>query len=79
MTRGLPRIGGKILGYGKEAQVLANEDIERLQNIAGKFQRPDAQILLKLYIVQAFFTGKIGLQGSFGGDRENSFAFSVVE
>lgn len=75
MTRGLPRIGGKVLGYGKEAQLLANEDIDRLQNIAGKFQRPDAQILLKLYIVQAFFTGKIGLQGSQGGGGEN---FSVV-
>ncbi|MGI9056930.1 MAG: hypothetical protein ACR2F2_14135 [Pyrinomonadaceae bacterium] len=71
MTRGLPRIGGKVLSYGKEAQLLANDDIDRLQNIAGKFQRPDAQILLKLYIVQAFFTGKIGLQGTQGGNREN--------
>lgn len=79
MTRGLPRIGGKILGYGKEAQILANEDIDRLQNIAGKFQRPDAQILLKLYIVQAFFTGKIGLQGSSGGDRDNFFTFAVSD
>lgn len=77
LTRGLPRIGGKVLGYGKEAQLLANEDIDRLQNIAGKFQRPDAQILLKLYIVQAFFTGKIGLQGAPGGDRENFFSFSM--
>ncbi|MEO6587758.1 MAG: hypothetical protein ABIP06_00390 [Pyrinomonadaceae bacterium] len=76
MTRGLPRIGGKVLSYGKEAQLLANEDIDRLKNIAGKFQRPDAQILLKIYIVQAFFTGKIGLQGASGGDRENSFVFS---
>lgn len=71
LTRGLPRIGGKVLSYGKEAQLLANEDIDRLENIAGKFQRPDAQILLKLYIVQAFFTGKIGLQGAQGGNREN--------
>jgi hypothetical protein len=71
LTRGLPRIGGRVLGYGKEAQILANEDIDRLENIAGKFQRPDAQILLKLYIVQAFFTGKIGLQGAQGGNREN--------
>lgn len=77
MSRGLPRIGGKVLSYGKEAQLLANDDIDRLQNIAGKFQRPDAQILLKLYIVQAFFTGKIGLQGSSGGDSENSFVFSI--
>lgn len=77
MTRGLPRIGGKILGYGKEAQILAKEDIDRLQNIAGKFQRPDAQILLKLYIVQAFFTGKIGLQGSSGVNRDSFFSFSV--
>ena len=74
LTRGLPRIGGKVLSYGKEAQLLANDDIDRLQNIAGKFQRPDAQILLKLYIVQAFFTGKIGLQGAQGGNRENFFA-----
>ena len=74
LTRGLPRIGGKVLSYGKEAQLLANDDIDRLQNIAGKFQRPDAQILLKLYIVQAFFTGKIGLQGAQGGNRENFFS-----
>lgn len=79
MTRGLPRIGGKILGYGKEAQILAKEDIDRLQNIAGRFQRPDAQILLKLYIVQAFFTGKIGLQGSSGINRENFYSFSMVD
>lgn len=77
LTRGLPRIGGKVLGYGKEAKLLADEDIDRLQNIAGKFQRPDAQILLKLYIVQAFFTGKIGLQGASGGGSENSFAFTI--
>lgn len=79
LTRGLPRIGGKVLGYGKEAKLLADEDLDRLQNIAGKFQRPDAQILLKLYIVQAFFTGKIGLQGAPGGGRENFFSFSIDE
>ena len=77
MTRGLPRIGGKVLSFGKEAQLLANDDIDRLQNIAGKFQRPDAQILLKLYIVQAFFTGKIGLQGSSGGDSDNFISFTI--
>ncbi len=75
LTRGLPRIGGKVLSYGKEAQLLANEDIDRLQNIAGKFQRPDAQILLKIYIAQAFFTGKIGMQGTQSSGREN---FSIV-
>ncbi len=76
MPRGLPRIGGKVLSYGKEAQLLANDDIDRLRNIAGKFQRSDAQILLKLYIVQAFFTGKIGLQGSSGGEGDNFFSVS---
>ena len=75
LTRGLPRIGGKVLGYGKEAQLLASDDMDRLQNIAGKLQRPDAQILLKIYIAQAFFTGKIGLQGAQEGNREN---FSMV-
>lgn len=79
LTRGLPRIGGKVLSYGKEAKLLADDDIDRLQNIAGKSQRPDAQILLKLYIVQAFFTGKIGLQGASGGDRDNFFSFSMSD
>ncbi len=74
-TRGLPRIGGTVLRYGKEAQLLANADIDWLENIAEKFQRPDARILLKLYIVQAFFTGKIGLQGGQNFSTEN---FSVV-
>lgn len=67
LMRGLPRIGGRVLAYGKEAQILAVEDIDRLETIAGRFQRPDARILLKLYIVQAFFTGKIGLQGAAAG------------
>ena len=74
-TRGLPRIGTTVLRYGKEAQLLANADINRLENIAGRFQRPDAQLLLKLYIVQAFFTGRIGLQGAQNLSTEN---FSVV-
>lgn len=73
-TRGLPRIGGTVLRYGKEAQLLANADIDRLESIAEKFQRPDARILLKLYIVQAFFTGKIGLQGAQNFSPEN-FSF----
>ena len=73
----MPRIGGKVLSYGKEAKLLADDDIDRLQNIAGKIQRPDAQVLLKLYIVQAFFTGKIGLQGASGGNQDNFFAFTM--
>ncbi len=74
-TRGLPRIGTGVLRFGKEAQLLANADMNRLENIAGRFQRPDAQLLLKLYIAQAFFTGRIGLQGAPGGGTEN---FQVV-
>lgn len=74
-TRGLPRIGTTVLRYGKEAQLLANADIDRLERIAEKFQRPDARILLKLYIAQAFFTGRIGLQGGRSAGAEN---FSVV-
>ena len=70
-TRGLPRIGASVLTYGKEAQLLANADLNRLVNIAGRFQRPDAQLLLKLYIAQAFFTGKIGLQGGRNAGTEN--------
>lgn len=64
LTRGLPRIGATVMRYGKEAQLLANADIDRLESIAEKFQRPDARLLLKLYIAQAFFTGRIGLQGA---------------
>lgn len=75
-TRGLPRIGTTVLSYGKEAQLLANADINRLENIAGRLQRPDAQLLLKLYIVQAFFTGRIGLQG--GRNFAGTENFSVV-
>jgi hypothetical protein len=70
-TRGLPRIGTTVLRYGREAQLLANADIDRLKRIAEKFQRPDARILLKLYIAQAFFTGKIGLQGGRSAGAEN--------
>ena len=70
-TRGLPRIGTSVLRYGREAQLLANADIDRLKSIAEKFQRPDARILLKLYIAQAFFTGRIGLQGGRGFIPEN--------
>lgn len=73
-TRGLPRIGGTILRYGREAQILANADVDRLENIAEKFQRSDARVLLKIYIVQAFFTGKIGLQGAQNFSTEN-FSF----
>jgi hypothetical protein len=75
LTRGLPRIGGSVLRYGKEAQMLANHDIDRLERIADKFQRPDARVLLKLYIAQAFFTGRIGLQGAPGAGAEN---FQVI-
>lgn len=74
-TRGLPRIGTSVLRYGKEAQILANVDIDRLEAIAEKFQRADARILLKLYITQAFFTGRIGLQGAPSIGTEN---FQVV-
>jgi hypothetical protein len=63
LTRGLPRVGNSIFQYGKELNLLANSDIDRLRNMADKFQRDDARILLKLYIVQAFFGKKIGLEG----------------
>ena len=63
LTRGLPRVGNGIFQYGKELNLLANSDIDRLKNIADKFQRDDARLLLKLYIVQAFFDRKIGLEG----------------
>lgn len=63
LTRGLPRVGNGIFQYGKELNLLANADIDRLRNIADKFQRDDARLLLKLYIAQAFFGKKIGLQG----------------
>ncbi len=63
LTRGLPRVGTSIFQYGKELNLLANTDIDRLRNMADKFQRDDARLLLKLYIVQAFFGKKIGLEG----------------
>ncbi len=63
LTRGLPRVGNSVFQYGKELNLLANADIDRLKNIADRFQRDDARLLLKLYIVQAFFGKKIGLEG----------------
>lgn len=66
LTRGLPRVGNSIFQYGKELNLLAAADIDRLRNMADKFQRDDARLLLKLYIVQAFFGKKIGLEGSSG-------------
>jgi hypothetical protein len=64
LTRGLPRIGNSIFQYGKELSLLANTDIDRLRAITDRFQREDARLLLKLYIAQAFFNQKIGLEGS---------------
>jgi hypothetical protein len=69
LTRGLPRVGNSIFQYGKELNLLANADIDRLRTITDRFQREDARLLLKLYVVQAFFNQKIGLEGS----RTNSF------
>lgn len=66
LTRGLPRVGNSIFQYGKELNLLANADIDRLRGMADRFQRDDARILLKLYIVQAFFGKKIGLEGGRG-------------
>lgn len=63
LARGLPRVGNSIFQYGKELNLLANADIDRLKNMADRFQRDDARLLLKLYIVQAFFGKKIGLEG----------------
>ena len=81
LTRGLPRVGNGIFQYGKELNLLANSDIDRLKNIADKFQRDDARLLLKLYIVQAFFNKKIGLEGgrnagSFGDAGNMVFTMS---
>ena len=70
LTRGLPRVGNSIFQYGKELNLLANADIDRLRNMADRFQRDDARLLLKLYIVQAYFGKKIGLQG---GGNLNGF------
>ena len=64
LNRGLPRIGNSIFQYGKELNQLAKEDINQLEAITSKFQRDDARILLQIYIVQAFFNEKIGLEGT---------------
>ncbi len=66
LTRGLPRVGNSIFQYGKELNLLANADIDRLRSMTDRFQRDDARLLLKLYIVQAFFGKKIGLEGGRG-------------
>lgn len=79
LTRGLPRVGNSIFQYGKELNLLANADIDRLRNMTDRFQREDARLLLKLYIVQAFFNQKIGLEGgrtnSFGGGENMVVSF----
>ncbi len=80
LTRGLPRVGNSIFQYGKELNLLANADIDRLRNMTDRFQREDARLLLKLYIVQAFFNQKIGLEGgrtnSFGGGENMVVSFA---
>jgi hypothetical protein len=63
LTRGLPRVGNSIFQYGKELNMLAVADIDRLRSMTDRFQRDDARLLLKLYIVQAYFGKKIGLEG----------------
>lgn len=63
LNRGLPRIGNAVFQYGEALNQLAKEDINRLEGITSKFQRDDARVLLQLYIVQAFFNEKIGLEG----------------
>jgi hypothetical protein len=75
LTRGLPRLGRGIFGYGKELSLLAKADIDRLRGITDKFQRDDARILLRLYIAQAFFNEKIGLDGL----NSNPFSFDGGE
>jgi ferritin-like metal-binding protein YciE len=67
LTRGLPRVGNSIFQYGKELNLLAVADIDRLRSMTDRFQRDDARLLLKLYIVQAYFGKKIGIDGSAGG------------
>lgn len=82
LTRGLPRVGNSIFQYGKELNLLANADIDRLRSMTDRFQRDDARLLLKLYIVQAFFGKKIGLEagrgnsGSFGDGGNMVFTMS---
>jgi hypothetical protein len=66
LTRGLPRVGNSIFQYGKELNLLAVADIDRLRSMTDRFQRDDARLLLKLYIVQAYFGKKIGLEGGRG-------------
>jgi hypothetical protein len=82
LTRGLPRVGNSIFQYGKELNLLAVADIDRLRSMTDRFQRDDARLLLKLYIVQAYFGKKIGLEagrstGSFGDG--GNMVFTVGE
>ena len=80
LTRGLPRVGSNVFRYGKELNLLAQADIDRLRAMADRFDRPDARILLKLYVVQAFFNEKIGLDGggnNFNNSGNGNFVFTV--
>ncbi len=80
LTRGLPRVGNNVFRYGKELNLLAQADIDRLRNMADRFDRADVRVLLKLYIVQAFFNEKIGLEGgpnNFSSSGDGNFTFTV--
>lgn len=78
LTRGLPRVGNSIFQYGKELNLLAVSDIDRLRSMTDRFQRDDARLLLKLYIVQAYFGKKIGLEGGSGiGSGVGNMVFTM--
>ncbi len=80
LTRGLPRVGSNVFRYGKELNLLAQADVDRLRTMADRFDRPDVRVLLKLYIVQAFFNEKIGLDGgrkNFSGSENGNMIFTM--
>ncbi len=80
LARGLPRIGNNVFRYGKELNLLAKSDIDRLRNMADRFDRPDVRVLLRLYVVQAFFNEKIGLEGgqnNFNSSGDGNVTFTI--
>lgn len=56
---------GMVNRYGQELAVLARNDIERSETLAGRFQFPEARIMARMAIVQ----GLLGFRPAVGGGR----------
>jgi len=56
---------GMVNRYGQELAVLARNDLERSETLAGRFQFPEARIMARMAIVQ----GLLGFRPAVGGGR----------